>query len=135
MAVFAHPRFVALGMTMLVATMTVEFSPARADPNPIYYWQVDDVRPGMKGFGRTVMHGTKVETFQAEVLGVLKNTSPGRDMILCRLSGLGLEKTGVIAGMSGSPIYLDGKLLGAVAFAWPFGKEPIAGVTPFCGNL
>ncbi len=132
MAVFAHPRLVAAGMTMLVATMTVEFSPARADPNPIYYWQVDDVRPGMKGFGRTVMHGTKVETFQAEVLGVLKNTSPGRDMILCRLSGLGLEKTGVIAGMSGSPIYLDGKLLGAVAFAWPFGKEPIAGVTPFC---
>jgi hypothetical protein len=132
MAVFAHPRFVAAGMTMLVATMTVEFSPARADPNPIYCWQVDDVRPGMKGFGRTVMHGTKVETFQAEVLGVLKNTSPGRDMILCRLSGLGLEKTGVIAGMSGSPIYLDGKLLGAVAFAWPFGKEPIAGVTPFC---
>jgi hypothetical protein len=132
MAVFAHPRFVAAGMTMLVATMTVEFSPVRADPNPNQYWQVDDVRPGMKGFGRTVMHGTKVETFQAEILGVLKNTSPGRDMILCRLSGLGLEKTGVIAGMSGSPIYSDGKLLGAVAFAWPFGKEPIAGVTPFC---
>ena len=53
-------------------------------------------------------------------------------MVLCRLSGLGLEKTGVIAGMSGSPIYIDGKLLGAVAYAWPYGKEPIAGVTPFC---
>jgi hypothetical protein len=103
-----------------------------AGPDPTTYWQVDDVRPGMKGFGRTVIHGTKVETFDAEVLGILKNTSPGRDMILCRLSGLGLEKTGVIAGMSGSPIYVDGKLLGAVAFAWPFGKEPIAGVTPFC---
>jgi hypothetical protein len=89
----------------------------------------------MKGIGRTVMHGTKVESFDAEVLGVLKNTSPGRDMILCRLSGLGLEKTGVIAGMSGSPIYVDGKLLGAVAFAWPFGKEPIAGVTPFSQML
>src|SRR4029077_9372947 len=106
--------------------------PARAGPEPASYWQVDDVRPGLKGFGRTVMKGTKVETFDVEVLGVLKNTSPGRDMILCRLSGLGLEKTGVIAGMSGSPIYVDGKLLGAVAFAWPFGKEPIAGVTPFC---
>jgi hypothetical protein len=103
-----------------------------AGPEPASYWQVDDVRPGLKGFGRTVMNGTKVETFDAEVLGVLKNSSPGRDMILCRLSGLGLEKTGVIAGMSGSPIYIDGKLLGAVAFAWPFGKEPIAGVTPFC---
>src|SRR5207244_7958120 len=71
------------------------------------------------------------ETFDAEVLGVLKNTSPGRDLVLCRLSGLNLDKTGVIAGMSGSPVYIDGKLLGAVAYAWPFGKEPIAGVTPF----
>jgi hypothetical protein len=85
----------------------------------------------MKGIGRTVMKGTKIETFQAEVLGVLKNTSPGRDMVICRLSGLNLEKTGVIAGMSGSPVYLDNKLVGAVAYAWPYGKEPIAGITPF----
>jgi hypothetical protein len=106
--------------------------PAAAGPKPDNYWRVADVRVGMKGQGRTVMKGTKIETFDAEVLGVLKNTSPGRDMILCRLSGLNLEKTGVIAGMSGSPVYIDGKLLGAVAYAWPFGKEPIAGVTPFC---
>jgi hypothetical protein len=85
----------------------------------------------MRGTGKTVLKGTKIETFDAEVLGVLKNTSPGRDLVLCRLSGLNLEKTGVIAGMSGSPVYLEGKLLGAVAYAWPFGKEPIAGVTPF----
>src|SRR5439155_16667840 len=98
---------------------------------PERYWQVDDVRPGMKGHGCTVLKGTKVETFQAEVLGILRNTSPGRDLVLCRLSGLNLDKTGVIAGMSGSPVYLDNKLLGAVAYAWPFGKEPIAGVTPF----
>src|SRR5712691_6541251 len=116
---------------VLLATFTPATSAAQAGPNPTRYWQVDEVRPGLKGFGRTVMKGTKVETFDVEVLGVLKNTSPGRDMILCRLSGLGLEKTGVIAGMSGSPIYIEGKLLGAVAFAWPFGKEPIAGVTPF----
>ena len=102
-----------------------------AGPSLGGYWQVDDVRAGMKGTGRTVMKGTKIETFDAEVLGVLKNTSPGRDMVLCRLSGLDLEKTGVIAGMSGSPIYIDNKLLGAVAYAWPYGKEPIAGVTPF----
>src|SRR5260370_30815301 len=63
-------------------------SAAQAGPNPTSYWQVDDVRPGLKGFGRTVMKGTKVETFDVEVLGVLKNTSPGRDIILCRLSGL-----------------------------------------------
>ena len=102
-----------------------------AGPQVESYWQVDDVRAGMKGTGRTVIKGTKVESFQAEVIGVLRNTSPGRDMILCRLSGLDLERTGVIAGMSGSPIYINDKLLGAVAYAWPFGKEPIAGITPF----
>jgi hypothetical protein len=102
-----------------------------AAPKADNYWRVEDIRPGMKGIGRTVLKGTKIETFQAEVLGVLQNTSPGRDMVICRLSGLNLEKTGVIAGMSGSPIYIDNKLVGAVAFAWPYGKEPIAGVTPF----
>src|SRR5882724_6134308 len=104
---------------------------AFAGPKTETFWQVEDVRAGMKGVGKTVIKGTKIETFGAEVLGVLRNTSPGRDLILCRLSGLDLEKTGVIAGMSGSPIYIDGKLLGAVAYAWPFGKEPIAGITPF----
>src|SRR5437764_8173530 len=108
------------------------FTPSvQAGPKPDTYWQVDDVRAGMKGVGRTVLRGTKVEEFQAEVLGVLKNTSPGRDLVLCRLSGMDLEKTGVIAGMSGSPVYISGKLLGAVAYAWAFGKEPIAGITPF----
>src|SRR5260370_14329992 len=104
----------------------------RATPKTESYWQVEDIRPGMKGQGRTVMKGTKIDNFDAEVIGVLKNTSPGRDMVLCRLSGLDLDKTGVIAGMSGSPIYIQGKLLGAVAYAWPYGKEPIAGITPFC---
>src|SRR5207248_11406103 len=94
-------------------------------------WDVDDLREGMTGVGRTVLKGTKLEEFRVEVLGVLRNTSPGRDMVLARLSGLDLEKTGVIAGMSGSPVYIEGKLLGAVAYAWPFGKEPIAGITPF----
>jgi hypothetical protein len=104
---------------------------ALAGPKPDSYWQVDDLRAGMKGEGRTVMKGTKVETFSVEILGVMKNTSPGRDMVLARLSGLGLEKTGVIAGMSGSPVYVENKLVGAVAYAWAFGKEPIAGITPF----
>jgi hypothetical protein len=104
---------------------------ARAVPEGDAFWQVDDVRAGMKGVGKTVMKGTKVETFDAEILGVLRNLNPGRDMILARLSGLGLEKTGVIQGMSGSPVYVDGKLLGAVAYAWAYGKEPLAGITPF----
>jgi hypothetical protein len=128
------PLILPLTLLSLLLLVLLEFpvAPALAGPKPETYWQVDDVRPGMKGIGRTTMKGTKLEEFQAEVLGTLKNTSPGRDMVLCRLSGLDLEKTGVIAGMSGSPIYIEGKLLGAVAYAWAFGKEPIAGVTPFC---
>jgi len=102
-----------------------------AEPKPATYWKVDDLRAGMKGTGRTVMVGTKLEEFGAEVLGVMKGVSPGRDMVLCRLTGCNLEHAGIVQGMSGSPIYLDGKLLGAVAFAWEFGKDPIAGVTPF----
>src|SRR5215468_4437718 len=93
-------------------------------------WNVDDLKIGQRGYGLTVMKGIKRERFEAEVLGVLKNTSPGRDMVLCRLSGLDLERTGVIAGMSGSPVYVDEKLVGAVAYAWAYGKDPIAGVTP-----
>ena len=104
---------------------------ATAGPKPEPYWNVDDVKPGMKGTGLTVIKGTKIEPFDAEILGVLKNTAPGRDMIIARLSGLSLEKTGVIAGMSGSPVTIEGKLVGAVAYAWQFGKEPIAGITPF----
>ena len=95
------------------------------------YWNVDDVRPGMKGKGKSVIKGVKIESFDAEVIGVLKNTSPGRDLILVRLAGMGLERSGVIQGMSGSPIYIEGKLLRRVAYAWAFGKDPIAGVTPF----
>jgi hypothetical protein len=125
-------RSLPLASPLVVLGLLLLALPAPAAPKPDSYWQVDDVHPGMKGQGRTVMKGTKIETFDAEVLGVLKNSSPGRDMVLCRLSGLDLDKTGVIAGMSGSPIYIDGKLLGAVAYAWPYGKEPIAGVTPFC---
>jgi hypothetical protein len=120
------------GVALLALLVSLPRDPtAHAGMKPEAYWNVEDLRPGMKGKGRTVMKGTRVEPFDAEVLGVMKNTSPGRDMVLCRLSGLNLDKTGVIAGMSGSPIYIDGKLMGAVAFAWPYGKEPIAGVTPF----
>jgi hypothetical protein len=85
----------------------------------------------MKGVGKTVLRGTELEEFTVEVLGVMKDVNPGRDMVLCRLNGCGLDHSGIIQGMSGSPVYIDGKLLGAVAFAWEFGKDPIAGVTPF----
>ena len=123
-----------LGFTLLFPAVLYSQPPIPPQPplpKPETYWNVDDVKAGMKGQGKSVIKGVKIESFDAEVIGVLKNTSPGRDLILCRLSGMNLEKTGVIAGMSGSPIYMQGKLLGAVAYTWAFGKEPIAGVTPF----
>src|SRR6059036_2869269 len=94
------------------------------------FMSVDEVRPGMKGIARTVFQGTKIDEFEVELLGVLKNFAPKQDMILARLSGGPLSHTGVIAGMSGSPVYVDGKLLGAVAFSFPFSTEPIAGIQP-----
>jgi SpoIVB peptidase S55 len=94
------------------------------------FMSADEVRPGMKGIGKTVFQGTKIEQFDVELLGVLKNFAPKQDMILARLSGGPLARTGVIAGMSGSPVYIDGKLLGAVAFSFPYATEPIAGIQP-----
>ncbi len=121
-------RRLAWAMMLLVVSAPLALG---GEPDPKMYWDVDDIRPGMKGKGQTVMVGTKLEEFGAEVLGVMKGVSPGRDMVLCRLDGCNLEHAGIIQGMSGSPIYIDGKLLGAVAFAWEFAKDPIAGVTPF----
>lgn len=84
----------------------------------------------MKGYGLTVMEGQKVERFDVEVLGVIPNATPGRSIILVRASGLGLERSGIVAGMSGSPVYLEGKLAGALSSGFPFSKEAIGGVTP-----
>ena len=84
----------------------------------------------MVGVGKTVFTGDKVEDFRAEILGILSNTGPKESLILARLSGGPLEHTGVMQGMSGSPVYIDGKLIGAVAMAFPFAKDPIAGIRP-----
>jgi hypothetical protein len=89
-----------------------------------------DVRAGMHAVGKTVFSGGKVEDFAVEILGVLDNTGPKESLILGRLSGGPLEHTGVMQGMSGSPVYIDGKLVGAVAMAFPYAKDPIAGIRP-----
>jgi hypothetical protein len=93
---------------------------------------VDEVRPGMVGIGRTVFEGNEIQEFKVHILGVLKNVvGPNRDIVLARLEGGPLAHTGVIAGMSGSPVYIDGRLLGAVSYQLgQFPKEPIAGITP-----
>ncbi|HUL77717.1 MAG TPA: SpoIVB peptidase S55 domain-containing protein, partial [Vicinamibacteria bacterium] len=90
-----------------------------------------EVRPGMQGVGRTVFEGARVDEFGVRILGVLENAvGPRQSIILARLEGGPLADTGVIAGMSGSPVFVDGRLVGAVAYAFPFGKQPIAGITP-----
>jgi len=104
----------------------VHAAPAALPPDVL---PLSAVHAGMKGWGLTVMKGTVPERFEVEVLGILPNTL-GRSRILVKVSGLGLEKTGVIAGMSGSPVYLDGKLAGAVSATWAFGKDPVGQVTP-----
>jgi len=84
----------------------------------------------MHGVGRTVFSGNRIDEFQVEILGVLDNIGPKESLILARLSGGPLEHTGVMQGMSGSPVYIDGRLAGAVAMAFPFSKDPIAGIRP-----
>jgi hypothetical protein len=106
--------------------------PAQQELTATKIMKVDDVRPGMKGVGYTVFQGTKPEPMGVEVLGVLRNLNgPKSDVVLVKLVGEKPEFTGVVAGMSGSPVYIDGKLLGAIAYRiGQFSKEPIAGVTP-----
>jgi SpoIVB peptidase S55 len=93
---------------------------------------IDEIKPGMVGVGRTIFEGAEMKDFKVHILGVLKNVqAPQRNLILARLEGGPLAETGVIAGMSGSPVYIDGRLVGAVSYSiGAFPKEPIAGITP-----
>jgi len=117
------------GLLLLTIVCVLAISVAAYAQTPKFF-PVSEIRPGMKGTGRTVFQGTTIEDFQVEVLGVLKNYGPKQDMVLARLSGGPLEKTGVVQGMSGSPVYIDGRLVGAVAFAFPYATQSIAGIQP-----
>jgi hypothetical protein len=114
------PRFVVPAVFALATALAAQTG----------FFPLQDVKPGMRGTGRTVFSGSQVGEFQVEILGVLDNVGPKESLILARLSGGPLEHTGVMAGMSGSPVYIDGKLVGAVAMAFPFAKDPIAGIRP-----
>ncbi len=91
---------------------------------------LSEVRQGMRGVGKTIFQGDRIEEFQAEILGVLENAGPKQSIILARLSGGPLERSGVLQGMSGSPVYVNGRLMGAVALSFAFSKDPIAGIRP-----
>src|SRR5678809_843196 len=128
-------RFSAIvGITCLLGAFTLSFAQTSTSTVPapkVALFNLEDLRPGMKGTARTVFSGTETEEFGVEVLGVLPGfPGPRQSAIIARLTGPNVEKTGVFAGMSGSPVWIDGKLVGAIAFSFPFSKEPIAGITP-----
>lgn len=96
---------------------------------------IDEVRPGMRGYGLTVFRGTRPERFDVEVLDTIHNFRPRQDLILIRPTHPTLEHAGTVGGMSGSPIFVDGRLIGAYAYGWEFGRDPVAGVTPIGSML
>jgi hypothetical protein len=98
---------------------------------PTKFFPISEVKEGLRGTARTVFKGTVPTEFNVEILGVLTGgIGPKQDMIIGRLSGGEADRTFVFAGMSGSPVYIDGKLLGSISFSWSFAKEPICGITP-----
>ena len=91
---------------------------------------VDEIKAGMTGYGISAFKDNQLERFDVEILGVMKGAFAGMDMILARLSSPYMEDSGVIAGMSGSPVYINDRMIGAVAYGWAFAQEPVAGITP-----
>ncbi len=110
----------------VLATFAISGAASAAPPTLPF----SEVRAGMKGIGKTVFHGETVDSFDVEIVGVLPNIGPGQDLILGRCTGGPLAQTGILAGMSGSPVTIDGKLVGAIAYSWGFAKDAIAGITP-----
>lgn len=134
----AGRRFAALSALLLILLAR---SGARAEPQPGSKpalpptISVDELRPGQRGFTDTTLRGSQPVRFPVEVLGVMRNARPRQDMVIIRLEGEPITHTGIIMGMSGSPVYIDGRLAGAIAYTWTYAKEPIAGVTPIQNML
>lgn len=95
------------------------------------FFPLSELREGMRGTARTVFRGSQPEEFNVEILGVVPGAiGPKQDLIIAKISGGAADRTGVFAGMSGSPVYINGKLVGAISYSFPFSKEPICGITP-----
>ncbi len=110
------------------------FAAAAATATEIF--PVKDLAPGMRGFTLSDLgDGKGVQRYDIEIVGVLQSYAPKQDLVLARVLNEAIEKTGIIAGMSGSPVYVDGKLVGALAYGWPFSREPICGITPIQSML
>jgi len=115
-------RLLALSLTLLTSLFAAA---GVADTMPL-----SAIQKGMHGYGVTVFEGNRLEKFDVEILGVLHNIGPRQDLILAKVDSPMVHRAGVIAGMSGSPVYIDGKVIGALAYSWQFAKEPVAGITP-----
>lgn len=95
------------------------------------FMPLSEIREGMRGTARTVFRGNEPEEFNVEILGVVPGgVGPKQDLIIGKISGGSADRTSVFAGMSGSPVYINGKLVGAISYSFPFSKEPICGITP-----
>src|SRR5438270_674495 len=135
---FANKIISALVFSALALTLTENsFSQTRtvrasaSTTSRTVLFDLDELRPGMKGVARTVFSGSEPQEFNLEILGLLAGFSgPRQSTIIARLSGPNVARTGVFAGMSGSPVFIDNKLVGAIAYSFPFAKEPICGITP-----
>jgi len=123
-------RMLCAALVATLAVITVATPAHAADLDLKRYMPVSEIRPGMTGVGRTTLRGNEILEFQVEVLAVIEKYGPKQDLIICRASGAGLEASGIIAGMSGSPVYLKGRLIGALAYAFSWSKIPICGVQP-----
>jgi len=120
-----------LVLTVTLALAAVGQAAPGASPIPkTAIFPLSEVKDGMTGTGYSVFAGTKVDSFSVTIQGVLRGYRPGFDLIMARASSPVIDKAGVIAGMSGSPVYINGRLLGAISYTWSFLKEPLAGITP-----
>lgn len=119
-------------LTIVAILVLLPLTAAQAYPSIL---PLDEVKPGMKGIAKTVVSGTNIEEFNVEVLNVMKNPGSG-DLILVRTSGAVIDQTGgIVQGMSGSPVYIDGKLVGAIAYGWPLSDHTVGMVTPIADML
>ena len=117
---------------ILACALLARVPTARADDalDPAKFIGVHELKPGMKAVGKTVFTGRTIENFELEIVGVVPGGKAEGAMILARALGPRLEHDGIAAGMSGSPIYVDGRLAGALAFSWPFSRDALCGITP-----
>lgn len=101
-----------------------------SEPLPDEFMPLSEIRPGMVGEAFSVVNGFELSTYKVEIMGVETGGLPGTSLIICRVEGPSLGQHGIVAGMSGSPVYIEGRLIGALAYGWSFAYEPLGAITP-----